>query len=129
MQRGISLWGSASFFVSRAFFKMLMRQKGSDLTGAFAYFLRIELRDIQEVLIMVFDTVKTILAEQLDANEDDITLETSVIDDLGADSLDVVDIIMSLEEEFDLEVPDEDIETIKTVGDLVKYIEDHTDSE
>ncbi|MBR2671923.1 MAG: acyl carrier protein [Oscillospiraceae bacterium] len=78
---------------------------------------------------MVFDTVKTILAEQLDANEDDITLETSVIDDLGADSLDVVDIIMSLEEEFDLEVPDEDIETIKTVGDLVKYIEDHTDSE
>ena len=78
---------------------------------------------------MVFDTVKTILAEQLDANEDDITLETSVIDDLGAASLDVVDIIMSLEEEFDLEVPDEDIETIKTVGDLVKYIEDHTDSE
>lgn len=78
---------------------------------------------------MIFDTVKTLLAEQLDANEDDITLDTSIIDDLSADSLDVVDLIMSLEEEFDLEVPDEDIETIKTVGDLVKYIEDHTDSE
>ena len=76
---------------------------------------------------MVFDIVKAILAKQLDAVEEDISLDTSIIDDLQADSLDVVDLIMALEEEFDLEVPDEDIETIKTVGDLVKYIEDRTE--
>ncbi|MGI5888063.1 MAG: acyl carrier protein [Oscillospiraceae bacterium] len=78
---------------------------------------------------MVFEKVKNILVNQLDANPDDITLDTSIIDDLGADSLDVVDLIMSLEDEFDLEVPDEDIEGIRTVGDLVKYIEDHTDKD
>ena len=76
---------------------------------------------------MVFDTVKEILIKQLDASEEAITLDTSIIDDLQADSLDVVDLIMALEEEFDLEVPDEDIETIKTVGDLVNYIEERTE--
>ena len=72
---------------------------------------------------MVFDKVKGILVDQLDVNEDSITLESVITDDLGADSLDVVDLVMSLEEEFDVEIPDEDIESIKTVGDIVKFIE------
>ena len=64
-----------------------------------------------------------ILAEQFDYEEDKITPETTIADDLGADSLDVVDLLMSIEDEFEIEVPDEEIENIKTVGDLVKYIE------
>lgn len=72
---------------------------------------------------MVFEKVKEIICEQLDVEEDKVTQEASIIDDLGADSLDVVDLIMSLEEEFDVEVPDEDVENMKTVGDIVKYIE------
>ena len=72
---------------------------------------------------MVFEKVKEMLCEQLDVEEDKVTLEASIVDDLGADSLDVVDLIMSLEEEFDVEVPDEDVEGMKTVGDIVKYIE------
>ena len=72
---------------------------------------------------MVFDKVKEILVDQLDVNDDSITLESVITDDLGADSLDVVDLVMSLEEEFDVEIPDEDIESIKTVGDIVKFIE------
>ncbi len=74
---------------------------------------------------MVLEKVKAILAEQFDAVEDDITTETSIQDDLGADSLDVVDLLMVIEGEFDLEVPDTEIENLKTVGDLVKYIEDN----
>ena len=72
---------------------------------------------------MIFDKVKEILVDQLDVNEDSITLESIITDDLGADSLDVVDLVMSLEEEFDVEIPDEDIESIKTVEDIVKFIE------
>lgn len=72
---------------------------------------------------MVFDKVKQILIDQLDVDEGAITLESSISDDLGADSLDIVDLVMSLEEEFDLEIPDEEIESIKTVGDIVRYIE------
>lgn len=74
---------------------------------------------------MIFDKVKDILAEQLDIDEDLITTESSIIDDLGADSLDIVDLVMSLEDEFDTEIPDEAIENIKTVGDIVHYIEDN----
>lgn len=74
---------------------------------------------------MVFDKVKEILADQLDVEQSKVTLQSSITEDLGADSLDVVDLIMSLEEEFNIEIPDEDIENIKTVGDIVKYIEDH----
>lgn len=74
---------------------------------------------------MVFEKVKSILAQQLDLNEDDITMESTVIDDLGADSLDVVDLVMSLEDEFDQEIPDEVIEEMKTVGDIVHYIEEN----
>ena len=75
---------------------------------------------------MIFEKVAAILAEQLDAEEDTITMETSLVDDLGADSLDVVDLVMTLEDEFDMEIPDEDIENVRTVGDIVKYLEDHS---
>lgn len=74
---------------------------------------------------MVFEKVKEILCQQLDVEEDKVTMEASISDDLGADSLDVVDMLMSLEDEFDVEIPDEEIENIKTVGDLVHYIENH----
>lgn len=74
---------------------------------------------------MVFEKVKAILSEQFDVEEDTITAETSIADDLGADSLDVVDLLMSIEDEFEIEIPDDEVENIKTVGELVKYIEDH----
>ncbi len=74
---------------------------------------------------MVFEKIKMILADQLDVEEDDITTETDIQDDLGADSLDVVDMVMSIEDEFEIEVPDEDIENLRTVGALVSYIESH----
>lgn len=74
---------------------------------------------------MVFEKVRDILVEQLDVEEDKVTMEASITDDLGADSLDVVDLVMSLEEEFDVEIPDDQVENIKTVGDIVRYIEDH----
>ena len=73
----------------------------------------------------VFEKVKKILCDQLDLKEEQVTEEAEVIEDLGADSLDIVDLVMTLEEEFDTEIPDEDIENLKTVGDIVKYIEDH----
>lgn len=71
----------------------------------------------------IFDKVKALVAEQLGVDAADITIETS-FDDLNADSLDVVELIMALEEEFDIEIPDEDAEKIKTVGDAVDYIKD-----
>ena len=74
---------------------------------------------------MVFEKVKAILSEQFDVEEDTITNDTSITEDLGADSLDVVDLLMSIEDEFEIEVPDTEIENIKTVGELMKYIEDH----
>ena len=72
---------------------------------------------------MVFEKVKSILSVQFDVDEDSITNDTLIADDLGADSLDIVDLIMSLEGEFELDVPDEIVENIKTVGDIVSYIE------
>ena len=72
---------------------------------------------------MVFDKVKEIIVDQLECDEDQVTMEASITEDLGADSLDVVDLVMSIEESFDVEIPDEDVEGIKTVGDIVKYIE------
>jgi acyl carrier protein len=72
----------------------------------------------------VFKKVKSLILEQLkDVKEEDITEDASFIDDLGADSLDIVELIMRLEEEFDIEIPDEDAEKINTVGELVEYIE------
>lgn len=70
----------------------------------------------------VFDKVKGIIVEQLNVAENTVTLEASFIDDLGADSLDIVELIMALEEEFDMEIPDADAEKIVTVNDVVEYI-------
>ena len=81
----------------------------------------------RRVLVMIFDKVKEIIVDQLDADENDVTQDASITDDLGADSLDVVDLVMSIEEEFDIEVPDEDVANMKTVGDIVKYIEANVD--
>lgn len=72
---------------------------------------------------MVFEKIKAILAEQFDEDEDSITMDTNLTEDLGADSLDLADVLMAMEDEFEVEIPDEDIENIKTVGDIVDYIE------
>ena len=72
---------------------------------------------------MIFEKIKKLIAEQLDVEEDAIKEASSITDDLGADSLDLVDFVMSLEDEFDKEIPDEDVENIKTIGDIVSYIE------
>lgn len=78
---------------------------------------------------MVFDKIRDIIVDQLDAEADAVTAEASIIDDLGADSLDVVDLISSVEDEFDVEIPDDKVEGIKTVGDIVAYIESATSEE
>ena len=72
----------------------------------------------------VFEKVKRIIVEQLSVADDTVTKEASFIDDLGADSLDVVELIMALEEEFDMEIPDSDAEKISTVNDVVEYIKE-----
>ena len=72
------------------------------------------------------DKVKSIIVEQLGVKAEDITPESSFINDLGADSLDTVELVMALEEEFGIEIPDEDAEKITTVGDAIKYIEEKT---
>ncbi len=74
---------------------------------------------------MVLEKVKVILAEQFDVDEDSLQNDTDLQDDLGADSLDVVDLLMSIEDEFEIEIPDEEIENIRTVGELVNYIENN----
>ncbi len=73
----------------------------------------------------VFEQLQNIIADQLEIDADDITLDSDILDDLGADSLDVVDLVMSIEDEFGLEVPDEALEDMRTVDDMVKYIEDN----
>ena len=73
----------------------------------------------------IFDKVKEIIVEQLGVAEDAVTEEAAFIDDLGADSLDIVELIMALEEEFDLEIPDTEAEKIVTVGDAVEYIKEN----
>lgn len=72
-----------------------------------------------------FDKVRDIVVEQLGSEADEVTLESTFIDDLGADSLDVVELIMAFEEEFNVEIPDEAAEKIKTVQDVVNYIDQH----
>ncbi len=76
---------------------------------------------------MVFEKVRSIIMDQLDVEEDKVTLDAVIQDDLGADSLDIVDLVMSFEEEFDIEIPDDQVENIKTVGDIVKFIEEKAD--
>lgn len=72
---------------------------------------------------MVFDKVKELLVENLGIEEGDITMEASLTDDLNVDSLDVVELIMALEEEFGIEIPEADVEKISTVGSMVDYIQ------
>ncbi len=73
------------------------------------------------------ERVKKIVVDQLGVREDQVKLDASFVDDLGADSLDTVELVMALEEEFDLEIPDEDAENIRTVGEAVEYIKEHVE--
>ena len=76
----------------------------------------------------VEERVKKIIAEQLGVEEDEVTPEASFVEDLGADSLDTVELVMALEEEFGLEIPDEDADKLKTVGDALNYLKSHSAS-
>ncbi len=73
----------------------------------------------------IFDEVKAVIVEQLSVNADEVKLESKFVDDLGADSLDVVELVMELESKFEVEIPDEEAEKISTVKDVVDYIESH----
>jgi len=73
---------------------------------------------------MEFEKIKEVLVEQFGISEDEITMESSIMEDLGADSLDLVELIMALEQEFDVEIPDDEAEKIKTVGDAVNYVKE-----
>ncbi len=73
----------------------------------------------------IFEKLQEIIADQLEIDAEEITYESNILDDLGADSLDVVDLVMSIEDEFGIEVPDEALKDIRTVEEMVKYIEDH----
>ena len=76
---------------------------------------------------MVFDKIKEIIIEQLGVDEADVTPETSLTKDLEADSLDAVEIIMAIEEEYGIKVPDEEAEKFSTIGDIVKYVEENAE--
>jgi acyl carrier protein len=71
------------------------------------------------------DRIRAIVVEQLGVDPTDVTSNASILDDLNADSLDVVELVMALEEEFDIEVPDEAVETIRTIGDMERYVTEH----
>lgn len=73
----------------------------------------------------IFERVREIIVEQLGVEEEEVTMKASFVEDLGADSLDIVELIMALEEEFDVQIPDEDAEKIRTVGEAVDYIKEH----
>ncbi|KXB40970.1 acyl carrier protein [Amygdalobacter nucleatus] len=73
----------------------------------------------------ILDKVTKILVDQLDVKPEEVVLEANFLEDLNADSLDIVELILVMEEEFNLQIPDEDAEKIQTVGDAVKYIEEH----
>ncbi|MGD9559972.1 MAG: acyl carrier protein [Oscillospiraceae bacterium] len=74
---------------------------------------------------MVFERIRQILSDQLDLDEEKITMESDIVEDLEADSLDVVDLVMTIEDEYGLEVPDDQIENFRLVGDVVRYIEEN----
>ncbi len=75
---------------------------------------------------MVFEKVRDIIVEQLNVDEDEVVMEASFIDTLGADSLDLVELVIAMEEEFGMTIPEEDIDQISTVGNVVEYIESHS---
>ncbi len=74
---------------------------------------------------MVFEKVRAIICDQLEMEEDAVTMESVLLEDLGADSIDLADLVMTLEDEFDLEISDEELESIRTVADIVKFIEEN----
>lgn len=74
---------------------------------------------------MMFEKIRKIICDQLDLDEETVTMDSVLLEDLGADSLDLVDLVMSFEDEFEMEIKDEALESIKTVADIVKYIEEH----
>lgn len=76
---------------------------------------------------MIFEKVTALLAEQLDVPVEDLSADTRIVDDLGADSIDVVDMLMTLEDEFNVQIPDEQIESLKTIGDVVDYIQNNAE--
>ncbi|MBQ6998889.1 MAG: acyl carrier protein [Clostridia bacterium] len=75
---------------------------------------------------MVFEKVRDIIVDQLNIDEDEVVMEASFIDTLGADSLDLVELMIAMEEEFEMTIPEEDIDKISTVGNVVEYIESHS---
>ena len=75
----------------------------------------------------MFEKVREIIADKLSISEDEITMDSSLLEDLNADSLDIVELIMALEDELDMEIPDEDAEGFVTVGDVVKYVKSHVE--
>ena len=74
---------------------------------------------------MVFEKVRAIICDQLEMEEENVTLDSVLLEDLGADSIDLADLVMTLEDEFDLEISDEELENIRTVADIVKFIEEN----
>ena len=74
---------------------------------------------------MVFEKIRDIIRDQLELEEEDVTMDSVLLEDLGADSIDLADLVMTFEDEFDMEISDEDLENIKTVADIVKFIEEH----
>jgi acyl carrier protein len=74
---------------------------------------------------LIFEKVQEKVAEQLGIDAEEVSMESSFIDDLGADSLDIVELLMALEEEFDIEIPDEEAEKLSSVGDVVEYIKNN----
>lgn len=74
---------------------------------------------------MMFEKIREIICDQLELEEDVVTMDAILLEDLGADSIDLADLVMTFEDEFDLEISDEDLENIKTVGDIVKFIEEN----
>ena len=77
---------------------------------------------------MVFEKVRNIVSEQLGIDADQITLDSAFIEDLGADSLDVVELVLALETEFDMEIPEEEAENVSTIGDVCDYIKAHAEN-
>lgn len=78
---------------------------------------------------MIFDKIKEIIVDQLGVEEENVNPDANIQDDLGADSLDIVDLIQTIEDEYDLSIPDEAVENIKTVGDIVSYVEKNVEAE
>jgi acyl carrier protein len=110
-------------FVSTGRRTHLTRLAGSLLRGKGSGRLEIGYR---RLLVSVEERVIEIVSEQMGVAKDQITKETSFVNDLGADSLDTVELVMEFEEEFDITIPDEEAEKIQTVGQAIQYIEDHT---